>query len=196
VQLFIQRGDLQRVGDEWRLTTTTDRLHLVIPRTVQAVIRRKLAALEEVDRRLLQHASIEGQEFSTAVLSTLVEADPTTLEERLNDIAKGPAIVTAVGPERYVDGTWGVRYQFAHEVYHNVVYDDLAPSRRADLHRQVAERLEALHFGRTAPIAAQLARHSRRAVKQPAHWTITFRQGQLDDAVGGTRSRRALQSGR
>jgi type II secretory pathway predicted ATPase ExeA/tetratricopeptide (TPR) repeat protein len=159
VQLFIQRGDVQHVGEAWSLITPIDRLHLGIPRTVQAVIRRKLAALEQTDRGLLQHASIEGHEFSTAVLSALVDIDPTTLEERLNGITKASGIVTALGPERYADGTWGARYQFAHAVYHNVVYDDLTPSRRADLHRQVAKRLEGLHSGRTAAIAAQLARH-------------------------------------
>jgi tetratricopeptide (TPR) repeat protein len=158
-QLFVQRGDLRRVDDEWRLTTPTDRLPLVIPRTVQAVIRRKLAALEEADRRLLQQASIEGQEFSTGVLSTLMRTDPATLEERLDVMARRSRIVTSVGPERYADGTWGARYQFAHALYQNVVYDDLSPTRRADLHRQVAERVAALHSGRTAPIAAHLARH-------------------------------------
>lgn len=159
VQLFIQRGDLQQVDRVWHLITPADRLHLAIPRTVQAVIRRKLAALEQSDRRLLQYASVEGQEFSTAVLSRLVDTDSATLEERLDAMAKGPRIVSAVGPERYVDDTWGARYKFAHAVYHNVVYDDLTPSRRADLHRHVAERLAALHSGRTTEIAAQLARH-------------------------------------
>jgi tetratricopeptide (TPR) repeat protein len=159
VQLFVQRGDLRQVGCVWHLITPPDRLQLAIPRTVQAVIRRKLAALEQSDRRLLQHASVEGQEFSTAVLSRLVDTDSAILEERLDAMAKGPRIVTAVGPERFVDGTWGARYKFAHAVYHNVVYGDLTPSRRADLHRHVAERLAALHSGRTSAIAAQLARH-------------------------------------
>lgn len=159
VQLFIQRGDFQRVGDEWRLTTSTERLRLVIPRTVQAVIRRKLAALEETDRRLLQYGSIEGQEFSTAVLSTLVGSDSATLEERLDAMARASRLVHSVGSEQYSDGSWGARYQFAHALYQNVVYDGLSPTRRADFHRQVAERLMALHSRRTAPIAAQLARH-------------------------------------
>jgi tetratricopeptide (TPR) repeat protein len=170
VQLLIERSDLRRVGDEWRLATPAERLHLAIPRTVQAVIRRKLAALEEADRRLLQHASIEGQEFSTAVLSGLVGTDSATLEERLDVMARGSRIVTSVGPEQYPDGRWGARYQFAHALYQNVVYDDVSPTRRADLHRQVAERLAALHSGRTAPIAAQLARH----FKDGRNWDPAF----------------------
>jgi tetratricopeptide (TPR) repeat protein len=159
VQLFIQRGDLQETGNRWQLTTPIDRLRVVIPRTVEAVIRRKLAALDERDRRLLQYASIEGQEFSTAVLSALTGDDATTLEERLEALAKGPRIVAVVGPERYVDATWGARYRFAHALYHNLVYEDVAPSRRAQFHRQVGDRLVALHAGRTTAIAAQLARH-------------------------------------
>jgi type II secretory pathway predicted ATPase ExeA len=104
VHLFIERGDFRRVGDEWQLATPTDRLRLGIPRTVEAVIRRKFSALDETDRRLLQHASIEGQEFSTAVLSALVGTDSATLEERLDVMAKGSRIVTSVGPEHYPEG--------------------------------------------------------------------------------------------
>ena len=170
VQLFIQRGDLQHTGQAWQLTTPIDRLRVVIPRTVEAVIRRKLAALEDADRRLLQHASIEGQEFSTAVLSALTGDDPAALEERLEALAKGPRLVAVVGPERYVDATWGARYQFAHAVYHNLVYQDLPPSRRADLHRQVGDRLLTLHAGRTTAIAAQLARH----FKEGRNWERAF----------------------
>lgn len=170
VQLFIQRGDLQHTGQAWRLTTPIDRLRVVIPRTVEAVIRRKLAALEDADRRLLQHASIEGQEFSTAVLSALTGDDSATLEERLEALAKGPRLVAVVGPERYVDATWGARYQFAHAVYHNLVYQDLTPSRRAGLHRQVGDRLLTLHGGRTRAIAAQLARH----FKEGRDWDRAF----------------------
>lgn len=159
VQLFIQRGDLRQIGDVWHLNTPTDRLHLAIPRTVEAVIRRKLATLDDADRRLLQYASVEGHEFSTAVLSALVGTDPILLEERLDVVTKRPRLITAVGPERFLDGTWGTRYQFAHALYQNVVYDELTPSRKANLHKQVGERLAALNAGRTTWIAAQLARH-------------------------------------
>jgi tetratricopeptide (TPR) repeat protein len=171
VQLFIQRGDLQHTGHAWQLTTPIDRLRVVIPRTVEAVIRRKLAALEDADRRLLQHASIEGQEFSTAILSALSGVDSAALEERLEGLAKGPRIVAAVGQERYDDATWGARYQFAHALYHNLVYQDLTPSRKADLHRQVGDRLLALHDPeRTPVIAAQLARH----FKEGRDWDRAF----------------------
>jgi tetratricopeptide (TPR) repeat protein len=170
VQLFVQRGDLRQVGDVWRLTTPSDRLHLGIPRTVEAVIRRKLATLDDADRRLLQYASVEGQEFSTAVLGPLVGTDPGQLEERLDVLTKGPRLITAAGPERFPDGTWGTRYQFAHAVYQKVVYDELTPSRKANLHRQIGERLTGLYVGGTTGIAAQLARH----FKEGRDWGRAF----------------------
>ena len=170
VQLFIQRGDLRHLGHVWQLSTPVDRLRVVIPRTVEAVIRRKLAALEDADRRLLQHASIEGHEFSTAILSALIGDDSATLEERLERLAKGPRIVDVLGPERYVNDTWGARYRFAHALYHSLVYEDLAPSRRANLHRQAGERLAALNPGRTTAVAAQLARH----FKEGRDWNRAF----------------------
>jgi predicted ATPase len=104
------------------------------------------------------------------VLNALVGTDSATLEERLDVMARGSRIVTSVGPEQYPDGTWGARYQFAHALYHNVVYDDVSSTRRADLHQRVAERLVALHSGRTASIAAQLARH----FKEGRAWDRAF----------------------
>ena len=160
VQLFVQRGDIRQVGDEWRFNTPTDRLQIAIPRTVAAVIRRKLAALDDTNRRMLQYASVEGLEFSTAVLASLLGTDPILLEERLDVVTKSPRLISALGAERFPDGTWGTRYQFVHSVYQNVVYGELTPSRKADLHRQVGERLRRLNAERTTGIAAaQLARH-------------------------------------
>jgi DNA-binding winged helix-turn-helix (wHTH) protein/tetratricopeptide (TPR) repeat protein/type II secretory pathway predicted ATPase ExeA len=170
VQLFIQRGDLRQRCEGWQLSTPLDGLLLVMPRTVEAVIKRKLRALEDKDRRLLRHASIEGHEFSTATLTALLGEDSATLEERLQALANGPRIVEILGPERYVDDTWGERYRFAHARYHSVVYAEVPPTRRASLHRHVGERLEALHPGGTTAIAAQLARH----FKEGRDWRRAF----------------------
>jgi tetratricopeptide (TPR) repeat protein len=170
VHLFMQRGDLRQIDREWQLATPIGRLHLTIPRTVQAVIRRKLSGLRESDLRLFEHASVEGQEFSTSVLTALTRIDPAALEERLDALAKSLHIIAPVGPERYPDGTWGARYRFVHALYQNVVYDDLPVSRRASLHRLVAERLAALYLARTTPIASQLARH----FKEGRDWGRAF----------------------
>lgn len=170
VQLFVQRGDLRQTGDVWGLAVPASRLQLAIPRTVEAVIRRKLSTLDQSDRRLLQYASVEGQEFSTAVLSTLTGTDPILLEERLDVVVKRPRLITAVGPEQFPDGTWATRYQFAHALYQNVVYEELTPGRRANLHKQVGERLAQLNAGRTGAMAAQLARH----FKEGRDWHNAF----------------------
>jgi serine/threonine protein kinase len=159
VQLFIERGNLLEVDGAWRLTTPAAQLQLDVPRTVQAVIKKKLSDLGEDDQQLLLQASVEGHEFSTAVLAGLVASDAMELEERLDRMGRAGRLVAPIGPKRYPNGSWGARFRFAHAMYQNVVYGELGGSRRANLHRQVADRLVALHAGETIQIAAQLARH-------------------------------------
>jgi tetratricopeptide (TPR) repeat protein len=159
VQLFIERGDLRQVGGKWELATPLEHLHLGVPRTVQAVIKRKLSALHDDDQELLRWASVEGLEFSTAVLSKFVASDTLDLEDRLDQLSRASALILPIGPKRYPNGSWGARFRFAHAMYQHVVYGALGGTRRSNLHRQVADCLVALHGGETTAIAALLARH-------------------------------------
>jgi tetratricopeptide (TPR) repeat protein len=159
VQLLVERGDLQEVDGAWCLNKPCERLQLVIPRTIQAVIRRKFDAIEDDDRRLLQYASVVGREFSSAVLSDLLGADTVLVEDRLDMLAGRLRLIAPISPERIAGGVWATRYQFAHALYQSAIYDQLSPSRKADIHSQVGKRLARLNAGKTDEIAAQLARH-------------------------------------
>jgi hypothetical protein len=61
------------------------------------------------------------------------------------------------------DSTLAVRYAFGHALYRRVLYERLSPSRRAILHQQIGERLEAGYATRTAEVSAELAIHFQRS---------------------------------
>src|SRR6202042_975647 len=52
----------------------------------------------------------------------------------------------------------GERYDFAHSLVRDALHDELGPSRRARLHRRLAETLERLHEHDVTRVAGELVR--------------------------------------
>src|SRR5205807_4940190 len=137
-------------------------MDLEMPESVRSMIRKKIEALAEEDRRALQYASIEGEEFTSTVLARLLGMDELDLEEQLDRLDKITRLIETREEEELPDGALATRYRFAHALYQNVLYGDLVSKRRILLHRQAGEEL-LQHYGKQAPrIAAQLAMHFER----------------------------------
>ncbi|MDQ3640606.1 MAG: AAA family ATPase, partial [Actinomycetota bacterium] len=118
---FLGTPDLEKVG---------------IPDSVRGVIRRRLERLSPDVNRALPVAAVIGMEFDLDVTS---RATGLTEHEMLDVVeeAMAAALVTEV------PGRVG-RFSFAHALIRHSLYDALGPTRRAQLHREVAEALEAL----------------------------------------------------
>jgi len=159
VQFLRERGDIGRANEHWTLTRPLSEMDLETPENVRSMIRKKIEALEEEDRRMLQYASIEGEEFTSIVLAALLGMDELDLEERLARLDKITRLIETREEEELPDGALATRYRFAHALYQNVLYGDLVSKRRMLLHRQAGEQL-LQHYGKQAArIAAQLAMH-------------------------------------
>jgi serine/threonine protein kinase/tetratricopeptide (TPR) repeat protein len=159
VQFLRERGDIARTNNHWTLTRPLSDMDLEIPENVRSMIRKKIEALEEEDHRTLQYASIEGEEFTSIVLATLLGMDELDLEERLARLDRNTRLIEIREEEELPDGSLVTRYRFAHALYQNVLYGDLVSKRRMLLHRQAGQQL-LQHYGKQAPrIAAQLAMH-------------------------------------
>ena len=159
VQFLAERGGITRTDEHWTLGRDLSEIDLEVPESVSGMIRRKIEALEEEDRRALQYASVEGEEFTSPVVAALFGIDDLALEERLARLERVHRLVETRGEEEWPDGTLAIRYRFAHALYQNLLYGDLVSKRRMVLHRQVGEQL-LQHYGEQASrIAAQLAVH-------------------------------------
>ena len=122
-----------------------------LPEGVREAIRRRLAPLSAEDRRLLAMAAVFGREFDLAPLAVASEQPADRLLGRL-----APAVTAGLVAE--VPGTIG-RFRFTHALVRETLYEDLAPSGRAELHRLVALALETLHASAVEPPLAELAHH-------------------------------------
>ena len=162
IQFLVQTGVIAREEDgHFRLTRPLAESDMELPESVRAMIGKKIETLGDSDRRALKFASTDV-EFLSTVTAKLLGVDELDLEEQLDRLARVHRVIDRLGEEELPDGKLATRYRFAHALYKDVLYGDLAAQRRAQLHRQVGEELLA-HYGKAAAtIAPLLALHFER----------------------------------
>ncbi|MDQ3665293.1 MAG: protein kinase [Acidobacteriota bacterium] len=162
LQYLHERGDIAKTNEHWSLSRPLSEMELEAPESVRSMISKKVDSLGEEERRALEYASVEGQEFLSTVVASLLGVDEVDLEELLARIEKTHRLIVTRGEEELPDRSLATRYRFAHALYQNFLYLGLVTKRRIMLHRQAGERL-AQHYGKRAPqIATQLALHFER----------------------------------
>ncbi|PWT89420.1 MAG: hypothetical protein C5B55_11425 [Blastocatellia bacterium] len=162
LQYLHERGDIAKTNEHWSLSRPLSEMELEAPESVRSMISRQVDALGEQERRALQFASVEGQEFLSTVVAALLGMDEVDVEELLARVEKTHRLIVTISEDELPDGSLATRYRFAHALYQNFLYDDLVTKRRVMLHFQAGEQL-VKHYGKRAPhIAAQLALHFER----------------------------------
>lgn len=140
-----QRGLLASAGE--RLTLATDegeiaRGHLEVPPGVRQVVQRRLESLTAEDRDILEILAASDRELDVdVILEGLARDRGGALPEeswldRIDALVESGLLV-----ERRSGGQ--TRYDFVHRKTGDVIYRDLAPARRAALHRRLGAILEA-----------------------------------------------------
>src|SRR5262249_3816819 len=93
-------------------------------------------------------------------------------------------------PSELPDGTLADRYTFLHALHRTALYDQVPAARRAELHRRIGERLEALHGARAHEIAAELAIHFEQGRDWPR--ALAWLQQAAANATNRSASREAV----
>ncbi len=160
--------------------STEPNWQISLPRTVRDVIVQRVQRLGNPVMRSLSAAAVLGLEFDPLLVAEVVGAAVDDVVEAM-DMAAAAAMV-AESPT--VSG-W---LTFSHGLAQRTLYEQLGLLRRQQLHRLVAECLEGqvlAHPGRTATLAAGLARHwlaSGRVESLPKafHWSLEAGRAALD----------------
>ncbi len=146
--LLVSEGLLDRPADAmaWQLS---------VPQGIREVITRRLAGLSDETSRLLSLAAVLGREFDVEALAQLSRQPREELLPPLDEAAAARIVAevpSALGHLR-----------FSHVLVRDTLYEELPPSQRVRLHRQVGEALEARYRSDRDPHLAELAHHFGRA---------------------------------
>ncbi|HEU4391674.1 MAG TPA: AAA family ATPase, partial [Blastocatellia bacterium] len=151
------RNVITQEHGRWVLAQSLPEVERELPESVRGMIERKIAQLTEEDRLLLVAASVQGDEFDSAVVAKVLGSDAADFEERLDELESVHSFVRLIEEREFPDRTLTQRYRFVHVLYQNALYNSLRPTRKAQLSAAVARALEGYWGERSAGIANELA---------------------------------------
>jgi DNA-binding winged helix-turn-helix (wHTH) protein/tetratricopeptide (TPR) repeat protein len=128
-----------------------------IPGSLRGMIERTLQLLDRDARDVLDVAAVHGYEFESAIVARVAGREAAHVEERLQSLDRVHGLVILDREHTLPDGTFSMRYRFVHVLYQDSLYKSIAPTRRADAARRIAESLASAYESRTDAVAGQLA---------------------------------------
>ncbi len=136
-------------GGRWELQGELGDLGL--PQSVREVVGRRVERLGEPARKALGVAAVIGRDFDVDLLAQVVEQEEDELLDLLEESVEASVLI------EQADRPGG--FSFAHALINHTLYEDLGATRRARLHRRVAEALEKLCGDEPGARVAELANH-------------------------------------
>ena len=143
-----------------------------LPESIRSAVELRLAGVTAQTRHMLGLASVFTAGFGFAELAALTELKEAPLVDCLEHALS----------EELVRSLDGERYDFAHSLVREALYEGLSPGRRTRLHRRLAEALEHLYAGDPARVAGELVREYHASATLPgadrgAIYALTAAQG-------------------
>jgi class 3 adenylate cyclase len=140
---------VQRDDGRWVLEgEVTD---LGLPQSVREVVGRRIERLGEDSRGALAAAAVIGRDFEVELLTRVTELN----EDKLLDLLEEAVEASVLLEKADRPGS----FTFAHALINHTLYEDLSATRRARLHKRVAEALEEISGDDPDAYAAELANH-------------------------------------
>jgi class 3 adenylate cyclase/tetratricopeptide (TPR) repeat protein len=138
VSMLIDRGQVVRVGDTWRLAETSS--DVAIPPTIQALLAARLDDLSREERAVVEPASVIGLVFPRAAVEALVpEPVAPDVTGHLGTLGRKQLVRAAAG-EGVEDED---AYRFLHILIRDAAYAALLKRARATYHERFVDWAEA-----------------------------------------------------
>lgn len=154
---LVQDGYAEEHHGWWRLARRPE--DVAIPRSAESTIEKRLARLDPETYRILEYASVQGNDFLSTALAGLLEMDELELEEALEPLERTHRLIRLVDTVDLPDGDFASLYSFSHSLVQDVLHAALKGKRKILLHRRMAEMLEELHAQDLDSVAHKLAVH-------------------------------------
>jgi len=124
-----------------------------VPAGVRSVLAARIDRLAPEQKRLLQAASVIGEDIPVRLLEAIADEPPDHVRRLLGELRDAELLdETAMFPE--------LEYRFTHALTHDVAYEGLLHHDRRAVHARIAEALERLGPAAVAARAERLAHHA------------------------------------
>ena len=148
---FFTEEILHSLEEQGLISDNIDLSKIQLPTTVTDVIERRLSILTDIDRKVLQYASVIGIKFQFDVLMDIVE----TSEDELVDVIDGLIKHNLIYELSARDDT----YRLAHALIQNVLYQGISGRRIRLLHKKIGDATERINKHDLNDVYAELAYH-------------------------------------
>lgn len=159
VDHLIAQGAIKESDGSWQLAAERAMSYDDMPRDLRQMISRQIERLTSEERRLLETASAAGVEFSALLAAGALDLGILEAEQVFEQLTQTGHMLAPAGMTEWPNGMVSGCYAFQHALHQEVLYQRLAPGRRAQTHRRLGESLERGYGARAPEVASVLAQH-------------------------------------
>lgn len=123
-----------------------------VPNRVEDIFLRRLSALENDEREILQVAAVIGYKFDPSLLSQILDIKKITLLKKLQKIEQDSQIISST--DSY--------FQFEHPMLGDLLYGEIPRALAQEYHLLVAVEIEKIHGADYGAVVGDAAQHFRR----------------------------------
>ena len=156
---LVHQGVIEQMSDGWVLQGHLSEVAGDIPDSLRRLLEQQLRYLSTEDRQLLEVASVAGAEFAAAAAASALDEDVDAVDDYYQTLARQSPFIRSSGTDVWPDGTLSGQFSFIHDLYREMIYERIPPTRRVQLHHQIGTRLEMSYGDSVAGIAVELATH-------------------------------------
>ncbi len=125
--------------------------NLGLPQSVREVVGRRIERLGEPVRKTLSAASVIGRDFDVELLLRVTDIEEGDLLDLLEQAVEASVLLERAGRPG--------EFTFAHALINHTLFEDLSATRRARLHKRIAEALEEIAGSDSDAYVGELAHH-------------------------------------
>jgi class 3 adenylate cyclase/tetratricopeptide (TPR) repeat protein len=154
IRALVDQGGLKRTRATGRWQATADLELMAVPDTLAGIVAARIDRMSDEAKEVLKLAAVIGDRFSYEVLRGVADAGQE-LDRGLQELEARDLVKEKRHPE--------LEYAFKHTLIREVAYESILLRRRQELHRRVAESMEAEFAGRIDDFYGLLAYHYTQA---------------------------------
>jgi class 3 adenylate cyclase len=151
VRTLVEQGSVIRTegGLSWNAEGALD--EIALPDSLQGLLMARIDRLDEQTKSTLQTASVIGRSFYYRILETISD-EAMALDRQLGSLERAELL-------REAGRTPELEYVFKHDLARDAAYGSILNRKRREVHRRVAEAIEALFPRRLEEHAHRIAQH-------------------------------------